>query len=86
MNQLDFVSKPSESQLISIAENNSSFPIQKLSPKTSPQKTLTQSKTRLIGLDIKDFLSFAYSPLPQGKYIEATLHRDRKCFDKAFFP
>lgn len=83
------VSRPSESQLISINENNSSlstFPIKKISPKTSPQKTSNFSKTRLIGIDIKNFLSFAFITLPKDKYLEGTLHRDRKCFNKAFFP
>jgi len=83
------VSRPSESQLISINENNSSlstFPIKKLSPKTSPQKNSNFPKTRLIGIDIKNFLSFAFITLPKDKYLEGTLHRDRKCFNKAFFP
>lgn len=65
-------SKPSESQLISLAEDNNSMvhiPIKISSPKTLLQKTINSSKNRIIGLDIKDFMYFAYKPVARGKYI-----------------
>lgn len=72
MNQLDLASKPSESQLISLAEDNNSMvhiPIKISSPKTLPKKTMNSSKNRIIGLDIKDFMYFANRPVPKGKYV-----------------